>query len=97
MRKTCHGCPHLQVHRFAFMGVMPSCGAVEEPFIVPHRSELQSMAEAASDQEYEVTYWRVPEDCPLSASEVHKSKDKAPVSDWQLVTLRLGDVEEYTP
>lgn len=99
MRNTCHGCPHLQLHRVIVLGVMPSCGAVEEPFVVPHRSEtdLDNMPEQVSDTEYTVTYWRVPEHCPLSDIEVFKSNNKARESDWKEETVRIGDLEEYTP
>lgn len=77
-RSTCAGCPNLAKNRIPMNGVVCSCAVTG--FVIPHHSK-------AGRDAWELTYWRVPENCPLPDSEVRKSAERAPVGEWYTETV----------
>lgn len=78
MRVTCHGCKHLKRHDLrggAFFG----CEATG--YVVPHQANMTPG---------EVTFWRIPLECPLPATEVKKSSKQAKQKEW--VTCRIDSI-----
>jgi hypothetical protein len=83
IRSTCGGCAHLELHNLPMNRQIYGCkktGAV-----VPQHSSLDD-----SCRKRMFVFWRVPLNCPLPDTEVRKSADKAPRSEW--VTIDGGAV-----
>lgn len=89
MRNTCNGCPYLRLYNIVNMAVTPVCNAQSDKPVVPHRARRSEEVDG-----FEVTYWRIPEHCPLD--EVIKGPEKAPVKDWVTSTVLFEDTIEYT-
>lgn len=75
-RNTCFGCENLGKRNIAMGGRVAYCTATNA--VVPQHFE--------SDPP-QITYWRIPMNCPLSAYLVVKSEDRAPKSDWKTESL----------
>lgn len=76
MRRTCAGCEHLTENLMPNrMGFFMSCGKSE--MVVPHRSAISD-----DGKSFEMTFWRVPLECPLPDDEVLKSENRAPQKYW---------------
>jgi hypothetical protein len=81
-RKTCHGCSNLKYLNMP-MSVMAGCDKLSDGnmVLVPQRFKRDT-----------ITFWRVPENCPLPDSEVKKSADKADWRDW--VEVEITEIKE---
>lgn len=73
MERTCANCKNLAVNTAAMRMRTAYCSATEN--IVPHKYD--------GDKPEEFTFWRVPESCPRSDSEVEKRADRIPEKDWE--------------
>jgi len=77
MRKTCYECPNLKLNNTRSM-VVAYCGARDKGPVIPHASDLSD-----DETKWDLTFWRVPMECPLPDTEVLKSEKRAPVKDWK--------------
>lgn len=75
-RETCFGCKNLAKQKIAMGGCVAYC-AVDNSIVPQH---FQSNPP-------EITYWRIPLDCPLPDSEVKKSETKANKKKWVIEKL----------
>jgi len=76
-RKTCAGCKHLKRHITpALSGLFMGCNITES--VIPHSSRPVD----GERGEWEVIFWRVPLECPLSDGVVFKNEERAPRREW---------------
>lgn len=81
-RKTCAGCKHLEKTCIAMGAMIFGCSKTGK--VVPHRSQRSKTARAG----FEVTFWRVPLECPLPDEQAEKRK--------KIVALK-DQVTEFVP
>lgn len=76
MLKTCSACTYLKIYQLP-MGVAPCCGLRERLPIVPHQQR------PVDDGRVDLTFWRVPLECPLPDDESLKGADKIHPYKWE--------------
>ena len=69
LESTCGNCENIRVTDCMGMYIF---GCMKTGFIIPH---------CADNTTKSVTFWRVPESCPLTTG-VKKSEEQAPQTDW---------------
>ncbi|MCH2459111.1 MAG: hypothetical protein MK186_13845 [Henriciella sp.] len=73
--KTCRDCEHLD--EMEWPNDMRLFGCKKTGFTIPH---------AASSEDQQATFFRIPLECPRPDSEVEKKGDKQPHKHWQTLT-----------
>jgi hypothetical protein len=76
-RWTCFGCAHLGLQKIAMGGSVAYCKKTKG--VVPQHFQSSPP---------QITYWRVPGECPLPDDQVYKNNEKAPQKEW--ITEKLS-------
>jgi hypothetical protein len=82
MLTTCRDCENLekvQIHGCAII-----CGCALSGNVVPQNSE-----KSLDGDWHELTFWRVPLECPLPADKADKSEKPLPIEGWEREKVRV--------